>query len=1285
MKWNLITVIVGIMLLSGIVSGCDHYCSDCDTCEANITAASAGETICLNASITDESATCINDPAGFNNKVFDCQGNIIDGDNDNSQVTDYGIYGKDKANITIRNCSISEFHRGIYLDNVDNSIIRNNTIQNNRCNYNNCGNSSGLWLINSDNNSIDGNLIKDSGCAATSCNWGAGACTTYEYSNKGDLYMRESTFNNITDNIFENTIGKLSAGITMCNADKNNLSGNNISGGYTHGILVEYSDSNNITNNIASTTGFGGIGIHFSPYGARYNNIVGNRMCDNSNYDIYKAISGAVSGNSGDNNTCDTGYNWLDDGETEFPCTNFCYTPPVDCTCISCDDCEAKLNDPSCDVVNMTTNIQQLNDSCINDPVNFSNKVFDCKNHHLYGNDTATALNMGIYLKYGRENNTIKNCMISGFYYGIYFSAGRNNTVTNNTIYNNTLHGFFVGLSQINNISNNIIQNNSRHGIYLFSTSSNNIVDENNVCSNNQSGGAYYDIYDEATTNSGDNNTCDTTSGWTDTGTTGCTYQCDGDCNCDNCDDCEERLNDALCSNVLLGSDITDYAGTCINNPADFTNKVFDCQGHIIGHHNKSTGSEYGILAKDKSSITVQNCDIYNFTVGVYINSTNQSQVLSSNFTDNYWGALLTKEGSYDNLFNNLRANGAGFHNTIAIYAGTYRNNFTNLVLNQTDDCALCLYDIETTNRFENITIDMQSGGVACVWLDNVSDAIFQNITCMDSGYDGFWSVDLSNHFHSNITINNMDIINSANYGMELFRLTDSVISNSNISTSVRGIRGKYCTDNQIFNNLADSSTQYGISFSDQSHRNNFTNNTALSNTQGGIVISWYSDDNRLENNTASNNQYDGIIIYHSNCNGNILINNTACDNNLAGSSYFDIKDSGTDTTGDNNTCDTTSNWNDTGVTGCTFSCDGTTAKCGDCDDCEIRLNETYSIVNLSADISDYAGTCIDNPDNFTNKIFDCQRHRIDGDDTGTDYGISIIAKDNNSINNCIITDFYDGVLTAGSYGNNITNNNISSNTFVGIVLATTNATTMVNNTFCGNTQYDITALTVQLNLGDNNTCDTTFQWNDAGTLGCTWICSGVGCDQPITEDKTLSTNLVCLQDGPYFAADDIKLNCMQYTITGSGDYSGIIISGYDNNEILNCSPPTNFQYPIYLNDSSNTLLNFSETTGEADWHQCNNKDFITRIQLQLSYGRCIWKITGLQTTELDSASCLFEVTDYSDTCKDPYSEAAPWAPDWLKLASYAAVPAAVLYAIYRGRNRIMQGARWIGKRFGRG
>lgn len=141
------------------------------------------------------------------------------------------------------------------------------------------------------------------------------------------------------------------------------------------------------------------------------------------------------------------------------------------------------------------------------------------------------------------------------------------------------------------------------------------------------------------------------------------------------------------------------------------------------------------------------------------------------------------------------------------------------------------------------------------------------------------------------------------------------------------------------------------------------------------------------------------------------------------------------------------------------------TCNCSNCFDCTAALTDNKNCYNvkLTADLNQ-SGPCIDNPKNFNNKTFDCQEHIIDGD--GHDFGIYLNEKTDNLIRNCVVNDFSIGIYLKNSSGNNI-----------------------VNNSFCSNNYYDISASS--LNFGDNNTCDTA-NWNDSGTIGCSYTCPTV-------------------------------------------------------------------------------------------------------------------------------------------------------------------------------------------------
>jgi len=94
-----------------------------------------------------------------------------------------------------------------------------------------------------------------------------------------------------------------------------------------------------------------------------------------------------------------------------------------------------------------------------------------------------------------------------------------------------------------------------------------------------------------------------------------------GVCNCNSCSDCTNALNDnTLCySQVKLTADITNQSGTCINNPANFNNKIFDCQGHKIeGNGMNDNWPDAGIYIDGKTRNTIKNCIITNLFINLF-------------------------------------------------------------------------------------------------------------------------------------------------------------------------------------------------------------------------------------------------------------------------------------------------------------------------------------------------------------------------------------------------------------------------------------------------------------------------------------------------------------------------------------------------------------------------------------------------------------------------------------------------------------------------------------------
>ena len=132
------------------------------------------------------------------------------------------------------------------------------------------------------------------------------------------------------------------------------------------------------------------------------------------------------------------------------------------------------------------------------------------------------------------------------------------------------------------------------------------------------------------------------------------------------------------------------------------------------------------------------------------------------------------------------------------------------------------------------------------------------------------------------------------------------------------------------------------------------------------------------------------------------------------------------------------------------------------CVDCSAALNDNTNCANQvnyvgTVQISNYTGICINNSANFSNKTFDCQGNTIDGDDSGSDYGIYLYGKSGNIIKNCVVTDFFYGIWLLSSSNNTLTNNTANSNSQDGISLHySSNNNTLTNNTANSNSWVGI-------------------------------------------------------------------------------------------------------------------------------------------------------------------------------------------------------------------------------------
>ena len=235
--------------------------------------------------------------------VLDCNGATIRGTGSGDGIYNYGF-----DNVTIMNCNVMNYRRGIHVRTyADHNIITNNTVSSNTiagislygaAKYNtityntaNSNNRYGIYLaFRADNNTVVSNIAN---------------------SNKIEGIRLEYSSNNMLSN---NTANSNSCGISMSWNSRNCMLTNNTANSNNyHGILIRSSFNNIISSNKAN---YNQKGLYFTA-DSEDNVVNHNIFCDNSVYDIDDRGE-----NTGDENTCDRPGGWNDAGTTG--CTNVC-------------------------------------------------------------------------------------------------------------------------------------------------------------------------------------------------------------------------------------------------------------------------------------------------------------------------------------------------------------------------------------------------------------------------------------------------------------------------------------------------------------------------------------------------------------------------------------------------------------------------------------------------------------------------------------------------------------------------------------------------------------------------------------------------------------------------------------------------------------------------------------------------------------------------------------------------------------------------------------------------
>jgi parallel beta-helix repeat protein len=332
--------------------------------------------------------------------------------------------------------------------------------------------------------------------------------------------------------------------------------------------------------------------------------------------------------------------------------------------------------------------------------------------------------------------------------------------------------------------------------------------------------------------------------------------------NCSSCADCTQKLNGTY-DVVKLDTDILNEPGTCINNPANFTNKTFDCQGHMID--GVKTTNSYGIYVNGKGNNTIKNCKVENFFNGIYLRSSNYNSLHDNNVRVNGRHGFFLQNSKYNSLIHNNA--GSNTQNGIYLDYNSGASSY-NLVLDNTanwnHDNGIQIRDSENNDIINNTARNNYDSGIY-VYSNSRNtryNEIINNTARLNK--DGIF---LGYNSKNNIVTGN--IVND-NTGSGIWMHSSSgnkIINNSIYSNAYDGIHLRYgANNNEITNNTIFSSDHYGIYFY-SSQPNTMTGNTISSSIDYGIYVDRSPNnvfkDNTIDNHTRTLNVVGNDVSYY--------------------------------------------------------------------------------------------------------------------------------------------------------------------------------------------------------------------------------------------------------------------------------------------------------------------------------------------------------------------------------------------------------------------------------------
>jgi len=509
-------------------------------------------------------------------------------------------------------------------------------------------------------------------------------------------------------------------------------------------------------------------------------------------------------------------------------------------------------------------------------------------------------------------------------------------------------------------------------------------------------------------------------------------------------------------SSTLTANILNNESEICFTIGAD--DIIFDCDGYTIDGDDAASAEEsYAFYMETEGgydNITIKNCIISDFSVGIY-----GSELTNSNFTN------LT-----------LNSNpGSG----ITIESASNNNVFTDITVNFSLDPDIAghgIYIVGSNNILINFTVDSNIYGI---YIEDSSNNTLINTSASNNTYNFYVaSYTIASYNHSIDTTNTIEnrpfyylvgntseIVDLGGSASGLYCIACDNITFANVDNITNMYYGAlfYDTNNSIIENVSVSSNFYGV-YLQNSKNITLTNITATSNRivadsdGSGIYLDGDSWNTTIKNSTFVSNWYGinseteggtGHLFYHNNFTYNVddvedsdpSTNNWHHPSLLQGnwwSNYTGVDDgrgirTAGDGIGDSLTPYPSANFDGYPLTTNTEITYFETSSCGNITNDTKLTADILNTGGVSPAVPGSVGSAAGNACfriNTSNVIFDCQGYTIDGTDDNQleTYGIFLEGVTGVRVKNCVLTDFTAGAFFWKSSNNTLENITSNSN-----------------------------------------------------------------------------------------------------------------------------------------------------------------------------------------------------------------------------------------------------------------